>query len=71
MNGLSLFSGIGGIDVAVKLVLPDVKTIAYVEKDASCQTVLRARMADGSLDAARIIDDIRNMPRSKSCASFG
>ncbi len=61
MNGLSLFSGIGGIDVAVKLVLPDVKTIAYVEKDASCQTVLRARMADGSLDAARIIDDIRNM----------
>ena len=60
MNVLSLFSGIGGIDVAVKLVLPGAKTIAYVERDKNCQVLLKARMNDGSLDTAPIIDDVRD-----------
>jgi len=60
MNVLSLFSGIGGIDVAVKLVLPGAKTVAYVERDKYCQVLLKARMNDGSLDTAPIIDDVRD-----------
>lgn len=60
MNVLSLFSGIGGIDVAVKLVLPGAKTVAYVERDKHCQVLLKARMNDGSLDTASIIDDVRS-----------
>ena len=60
MNVLSLFSGIGGIDVAVKLVLPEAKTVAYVERDKNCQVLLTARMNDGSLDTAPIIDDVRD-----------
>ena len=60
MNVLSLFSGIGGIDVAVKLVLPEAKTVAYVERDKYCQVLLKARMNDGSLDTAPIIDDVRD-----------
>jgi DNA (cytosine-5)-methyltransferase 1 len=55
MNGLSLFSGIGGLDVA----LSDwVKPIAYCEIDSYCQGVLLSRMADEMLPDAPIWDDI-------------
>ena len=46
INGLSLFSGIGGLDVA----LSDwVRPIAYCEIDPYCQGVLLSRMFDGSI----------------------
>lgn len=59
MNGLSLFSGIGGIDVA----LSDwVKTKAYCEIDPFCQSVLLSRMQEGLLSKAPVWDDIRTLP---------
>ena len=61
LNGLSLFSGIGGIDVALS---GYVKTKAYCEIDTYCQSVLLSRMLDGSLDRAPIWDDIRNFDGS-------
>ena len=57
INGLSLFSGIGGIDVALR---DYVKTIAYCEIEPYCQAVLLSRMASGDLDNAPIWDDIRS-----------
>lgn len=58
MNGLSLFSGIGGIDVALS---DYVRPIAYCEIDPYCQGVLLSRIADGILANAAIWDDIKSL----------
>lgn len=58
MNGLDLFSGIGGISIALK---PWVKTVAYCERDRYAQAVLLSRMQSGELDRAPIWDDVRTL----------
>jgi len=58
MNGLSLCSGIGGIDLGLHLAQPGYRTICYVEKEAFCQDILLARMADGLLDRGPLWDDL-------------
>jgi len=54
MYGLDLFSGIGGITLALK---GYVRPVAYCENDRYCQAVLLSRMADGSIPIAPIWDD--------------
>jgi DNA (cytosine-5)-methyltransferase 1 len=58
LNGLDLFSGIGGITFALD---EWIKPIAYCENNRYCQAVLMSRMADGSLPIAPIWDDIRTL----------
>ena len=58
LNGLDLFSGIGGISVALR---PWVKTIAYCERDRYAQGVLLSRMHEGSLPDAPIWDDVKTL----------
>lgn len=58
MNGLDLFSGIGGISLALS---EWVKTIAYCESDRYAQSVLISRMLTGQLDRAPIWDDVRSL----------
>lgn len=58
LNGLSLFSGIGGLDVALS---EWVKPIAYCEIDPYCQGVLLSRMADESLCNCPIWDDVKTL----------
>lgn len=58
LNGLDLFSGIGGISLALE---PWVRTIAYCEQDRYAQGVLMSRMRDGTLDRAPIWDDVRTL----------
>ncbi len=58
LNGLDLFSGIGGISVALR---EWVRPIAYCELEHYCQAVLLSRMADGLLQSAPIWDDIRTL----------
>jgi DNA (cytosine-5)-methyltransferase 1 len=55
MNGLDLFSGIGGISYALR---EYVTPIAYCEKESYCQSVLISRMSTGDLPIAPIWDDI-------------
>jgi DNA (cytosine-5)-methyltransferase 1 len=59
MNGLSLCSGVGGIDLGLRLAFPGYKTICHVEVEPSCQGVLLARMDDGVLDRAPIWGDLK------------
>jgi DNA (cytosine-5)-methyltransferase 1 len=59
MNGVSLFSGAGIGELCFEHILPDYRTIAYVEIDKYCRSTLRARIRDGVLDDAPIFDDIR------------
>ena len=56
LNGLDLFSGIGGLTVALKRW---VEPVAYCEIDQYAQGVLLSRMASGELPVAPIWDDIR------------
>lgn len=59
MNVLSLFSGIAGLDLGIKIAVPEARVICHVEFDAYCRRVLLARMSDGSLDPCPIHGDVR------------
>ena len=63
MNGISLFAGIGGIDLGLQWAAERAgggdRSVCYVEKDQYCQRVLRARIQDGTLHDAPIWDDVR------------
>ncbi len=58
LNGLDLFSGIGGMSVALR---QWIKPIAYCEIDPYCQGVLLSRISDGSLPNAPIWDNIETL----------
>ena len=58
MNGLDLFSGIGGISIALR---DYVNVCAYCEIDRYCQAVLLSRMYDGKIPRAAIWDDIKTL----------
>ena len=54
MNALSLFSGIGGLDIAAEWA--GFKTVAFCERDEFCQKVLRKHWPN-----VRIYDDVRTL----------
>jgi len=58
LNGLDLFSGIGGNSLGLR---DYVKTIAYCEADRHAQSVLLSRMHDGQLEPAPIWDDVTTL----------
>lgn len=59
---LSLFSGIGGLDLAVQLVCPGARAVGYAERDAYAAAVLLARMEDQAMEPAPVfIGDIRDL----------
>lgn len=58
LNGLDLFTGIGGMSIALR---QWVRPIAYCECDAYCQAVLLSRMHYGDLSLAPIWDDVRTL----------
>lgn len=58
ISGLDLFSGIGGITLALS---EWVRPIAYCEIDKYAQAVLISRMSDGLLPAAPICTDVRKL----------
>jgi DNA (cytosine-5)-methyltransferase 1 len=58
LNGLDLFSGIGGISQALA---PWVRTVAYCERDRYAQAVLLSRMERGEIDTAPIWDDVTTL----------
>jgi len=62
LNGLDLFSGIGGITLALKdWVIP----VAYCENDKYAIGVLLSRMSEGKLPFAPIWDDVRTLSGAK------
>lgn len=61
MNGLDLFSGIGGISLALKHYI---RPIAYCEIDLYCQSVLLSRMQEGDLPKAPIWDDVTSLDKA-------
>ena len=60
---ISLFSGIGGSDLAFKYLLKGFRCVGYVEFEKYCQDVLCQRIEDGLFDEAPIFGDIRAFNR--------
>lgn len=58
MNVLSLCSGIGGLDLGIRLACPTARTICYVEREIAVAALLVARMADEGLDEAPVWSDL-------------
>jgi DNA (cytosine-5)-methyltransferase 1 len=61
LNGLDLFSGIGGLTIALS---EWVRPVAYCELEPYAAGVLFNRMADGDLPCAPIFPDIRRLSAS-------
>lgn len=58
LNGLDLFSGIGGLTIALA---PWVRPVAYCENDRYAQAVLLSRMSEGAIPRAPIWDDVQTL----------
>lgn len=58
LNGLDLFSGIGGISLALQ---PWARSVAYCEIDGYAQAVLLSRMSRGELEIAPIWPDVTKL----------
>lgn len=59
---LSLCSGYGGLDLGLKRVVPNLRTVAYAEIEAFACELLLARMESGALDAAPIWSNLKSFP---------
>ena len=62
LKHLSLCTGYGGIDLGLSRVLPDVRTIAYVEIEAFAVHNLVAKIEKGWLDAAPVWTNLKTFP---------
>ena len=59
VNVLSLCSGYGGIDLGIRLAIPQARTRCYVEIEGTAAKILAARIADGSLDDAPLWSNLK------------
>lgn len=59
MNVLALCAGGGGLDLGLRLAVPEARTVAYVEREAFAAAHLVAAMEAGALDAAPVWSDVR------------
>ena len=59
LTGLSICSGVGGLDLGLHLAEPGYRAVGYVERNAYCASTLVARMADKALADAPIWDDLK------------
>ena len=60
---ISLFSGIGGLDLAFKTVFPNSRTVCYVERQITAVGILAGQMAKPSgLDDAPVYSDVTTFP---------
>lgn len=64
LTHLSLCTGYGGIDLGLKRVVDNVRTVAYVEIEAFQCANLVSKMEKGWLDAAPIWTDLKTFPWS-------
>jgi len=62
---LSLCSGYEGIGLGLRSVLPNLREIAYVEREGFAAANLVAKMEAGELDAAPVFTDVKTFPYRK------
>lgn len=60
MNGLALFAGVGGLELGVNLILPESRTVCYVEGEAYNVEVLQNKIEKKQLEEAIIFSDVQS-----------
>lgn len=65
MFGLSLCSGIAGLELGIGLVCPSYRTVCYVEGELYAAAVLATRMEEGHLDTAPIYSSLESFDARK------
>ena len=58
MNGLSLCSGVGGLELGLRIALRDYRTACYVERETYAAAALVARMEDKIMDQSPVWDNL-------------
>ena len=56
---LSLCSGTGGLELGLKLAMPEARTVCYVEGEAYAAAQLAARMEDETMDGAPVWSNVK------------
>ena len=56
---LSLCSGVGGLDLGLRMAVRSARTVCFVEREAFCCEVLATQMEAGRLDTAPVWTDLR------------
>ena len=57
-RAIELFAGAGGLAHGLKLAVPTIRTVCYVEREAYAAACLVARMEKAQLDSAPVWDDV-------------
>lgn len=58
--GISLCAGVGGLDLGIRIAVPEYRTVCFVERESFAASTLVARMEDACLHPAPIWDDLRS-----------
>jgi DNA (cytosine-5)-methyltransferase 1 len=58
-NILSICSGVGGLELGLRLAVPESRVVAYVEREAYAVAILEERMEENALGRAPIWSDLR------------
>lgn len=59
MNGLALFAGVGGLEIGVNLILPQSRTVCYVEGETYNVEVIQNKIEKKQLEEGLIFSDVR------------
>lgn len=60
MNGLALCAGYGGLELGIERILPEARTVCYVEGEAFAAQHLIQKMENGSMDEAPIWSNVKS-----------
>jgi DNA (cytosine-5)-methyltransferase 1 len=60
MNGLALFAGVGGLELGLKIILPDLKTVCHVEGEIYNAELIKRKIETGKLDPGLIFSDVKS-----------
>jgi len=66
-NIISFCTGYGGLELGLKRVIPNLRTVAYVEIEAFAAANLVSKIEEGKLDAAPIWTDIKTFDGKPFC----
>ena len=64
---MSICAGIGGLDLGLRLAVPELRTVCYIEREGYAASVLVARMEDQALDQAPVWDDVAAFDGGRWC----